>query len=323
MPDFQPFLDWLQTAPEFAPWAEILPGQLDRGLSPERWGDLPQWRAALAALPDLTASTLDFESDVRIGAAGDCGAGERAQLREALMALHPWRKGPFNLFGLHLDTEWRSDWKWDRLVSGLAPLDDRLVLDVGCGNGYHCLRMLGAGARRVIGIDPSPRFVHQFYALKRYCGDIPADVLPLGIEHIPTGLAAFDTVFSMGVIYHRRDPVAHIRELIGCLKPGGQMILETLVVDESQGPLLVPEKRYARMRNVWGIPSPGTVMGWLKDCGLEQIKLLDISPTTVDEQRRTEWMRFHSLADFLDPRDSSRTIEGYPAPVRGIFTART
>ncbi len=45
------------------------------------------------------------------------------------------------------------------------------------------------------------------------------------------------------------------------------------------------------------------------------------SNTSTDEQRSTQWMQFHSLAQFLDPQDPDKTIEGYPAPRRAIITA--
>ena len=41
----------------------------------------------------------------------------------------------------------------------------------------------------------------------------------------------------------------------------------------------------------------------------------------VDEQRSTEWMRFDSLASALDPNDSGRTVEGWPAPERALLLA--
>ncbi len=34
------------------------------------------------------------------------------------------------------------------------------------------------------------------------------------------------------------------------------------------------------------------------------------------EQRRTPWMDFESYAEFIDPDDPARTVEGYPAPIR-------
>ena len=53
------------------------------------------------------------------------------------------------------------------------------------------------------------------------------------------------------------------------------------------------------------------------------VEVVDITPTTVLEQRATEWMRFESLEQALDPVDGSKTIEGLPAPVRAVVTART
>jgi len=312
---------WLSARPEFQPWLEILPRQIAQGLSVERWGDRPDWDAALARLPALTPTSTDFQSQVRIGEAGDSDDIIRNQLRDTLMALHPWRKGPWQLFGLDIDTEWRSDWKWQRLVPHLESVDGRRILDVGCGNGYHCMRLYGAGAERVLGIDPSAKFVYQFQAVKRYCPEIPVDVLPLGIEHVPTGLRAFDTVLSMGVIYHRRDPLAHLEELAGCLRPGGQLVLETLVAEGDQG--LVPSGRYAKMRNVWCVPCPDQVLSWMGELGFANPRMVDLCPTTIAEQRQTQWMHFESLADFLAPGNPNLTVEGHPAPKRAIFIATT
>lgn len=321
--NYQPLINAFNEHQRLRPWAALLPGQINRGLSPERWGDLPTWQAALEQLPDITPSAIDLTNGVAIGNREDCNETTRAALRETLMGLHPWRKGPFELFGIHIDTEWRSDWKWNRVLPHLAPLENRTILDVGCGNGYHCLRMAGEGAKRVIGIDPSPRFVHQFYALKKYLGDVAADILPLGIEQVPPKLLAFDTVFSMGVFYHRRSPMDHLRELKDCLRAGGELVLETLIVEGPQGYTFVPEDRYAKMPNVWYLPSPETLLSWLRKCGFRNARVVDICKTTAEEQRATEWMTFESLPDFLHPNDENKTVEGHPAPIRAVFVAET
>ncbi|MDF9392411.1 MULTISPECIES: tRNA 5-methoxyuridine(34)/uridine 5-oxyacetic acid(34) synthase CmoB [Methylococcus] len=306
----------------FANWAKLLLPRIQVRLQEGRHGNWPAWTKCLRELPKLAPTTLDFARDiVRIGDETDCDDVTRQSIETALRRFHPWRKGPYAIHGILIDTEWRSDLKWRRLEGAIAPLTGRRVLDVGCGNGYHAWRMLGAGAKSVIGIDPTLLSVAQFLAVRHFAGDWPVAVLPLGIEDFPAGTCAFDTVFSMGVLYHRRSPFDHLAELKGCLRSGGELVLETLVVEGEAGRVLVPEGRYAQMRNVWFIPSPPTLLSWLARAGFRRARVVDISLTTSREQRSTGWMRFQSLADFLDPDDSSRTVEGHPAPRRAIFLA--
>ena len=183
--------------------------------------------------------------------------------------------------------------------------------------------MAGEGAERVVGIDPSPLFVMQFRAIRQLMATPPVvEVLPLRLEAFPEFLPAFDTVFSMGVLYHRRSPLDHLQELRRCLKPGGELVLETLVIEGALGEVLMPEGRYAKMGNVWFIPSPETLALWLRRVGFKSVKMVDLDQTSLNEQRSTEWMTFESLVDFLDPKDRSLTIEGYPAPKRVVMVAK-
>ena len=141
------------------------------------------------------------------------------------------------------------------------------MLDVGCGSGYHMWRMLGEGAGRVLGI-PSRLFLMQFEAVKKYIGPRQTGTSSASEdEDIPLHLRAFDTVFSMGVLYHRKSPIEHLQESHGSLRAGGELVLETLVVDGVLGEVLMPEDRYAMMRNVWFLPSPDTLLLWLRRAG--------------------------------------------------------
>lgn len=320
MIDFDPFLNSLKDT-KLEPWLKLLPEQIAQGLNTQRFGDLPGWYEALEALPTVSTETIDLKSAVAVGAPDDCDQATKDRIHAAMELLIPWRKGPYQVHGTHIDTEWRSDWKWDRVLPHLAPLQDRKILDVGCGNGYHCWRMHGEGASQVIGIDPSPRFVVQFYCLKHFIGQAPVDVLPVGIEALPANLQAFDTTFSMGVLYHRRSPMDHLRELKATLRPGGQLVLETLVIDGGLGDVLVPEGRYAKMNNVWFLPSCDTLISWMRKCGFKNPRVVDCNKTTTEEQRSTDWMRFQSLPDFLDPENPDLTDEGHPAPLRAVFVA--
>ncbi|NVZ07767.1 tRNA 5-methoxyuridine(34)/uridine 5-oxyacetic acid(34) synthase CmoB [Allochromatium humboldtianum] len=319
---FRPFLEHL-TQTRLAPWAEPLSDAVRERLGARAHGDLARWEAALATLPELPPSRVVLDqSSVGLHSDQPLPPEIASRLRTTLMELHPWRKGPFRLHDLHIDTEWRSDWKWDRLAAAIDPLDGRLVLDVGCGNGYHAWRMLGAGARLVMGIDPTQVFLCQFLAVNHYLARDELAVLPLGIEDLPPGLTGFDTAFSMGVLYHRRSPIDHLADLRALLRPGGQLVLETLVLEGEAQQVLVPPDRYAGMRNVWFIPSVEALAVWMGRVGFKDIEVVDVSRTTLEEQRPTDWMRFQSLPDHLDPTDPSRTIEGHPAPVRSILIGR-
>lgn len=299
------------------PWLAELSEMGRRVLESHPHGDLPRWRSVIESLPHCEpAARLD--SDVpELGGAGT----ESGALRDALMALHPWRKGPIRLAGVRIETEWRSDWKWARIAPHID-LRGKRILDIGCGNGYFGWRMLGAGARLVIGIDPTLLFVMQWLACRHFAGDRANYVLPLAIEDLPDLPVALDTVFSMGVLYHRRNPLHHLQRIRAMLSTSGEMVLETLVLTGEEDALLVPDARYARMRNVWSIPGTGRLLSWVRQAGFAEARLLDVTRTTCDEQRSTQWMRFESLPQALDPEDRTRTVEGYPAPVRAVVVAR-
>ncbi|MBN2718879.1 MAG: tRNA 5-methoxyuridine(34)/uridine 5-oxyacetic acid(34) synthase CmoB [Deltaproteobacteria bacterium] len=243
-----------------------------------------------------------------------------AELRSLLKTLCPWRKGPVTIHGIHIDTEWRSDFKWERVAPHISPLRGRVVLDVGCGNGYHCFRMACDGATAVLGVDPFMLSNMQFWAMTSLTEQNNVCVLPIGVDDVPMQ-ECFHTVFSMGLLYHRKSPIDHLFQLKGVLKPGGEVVLETLVIEGADDEVLVPKDRYAMMRNVWFIPSIKSLEAWMTRVGFTHVRVVDVTQTTFEEQRKTEWMTFDSLADFLHPTNPNLTREGYPAPLRATFIA--
>lgn len=298
-------------------WRDRLGDVLDQRLSASGHGDFGKWQAILGGLPMSERQPADLTSPVvSIPRIDSVSEGE---LRESLLLLRPWRKGPFDICGVHIDAEWRSDLKWDRIKNAIEPLAGRDVLDVGCGNGYYALRMRGMGAKLVIGLDPTLLYVIQFLAICHFMQTEPVYVLPLRLHEVPHNSKAFDTAFSMGVLYHQRDPEQHLQDLKSSLKPGGELILETLVLPGIEAVAQTPEERYARMRNVWLLPTLPKLNSWLVAAGFDDARLIDVSDTTAKEQRSTEWMPFESLAEALDPADPSRTIEGWPAPRRAVL----
>lgn len=302
-------------------WLEVLPAQLADWHRQQLHGEFPKWLKLLGKMPNTSPSLIDLKNTVSLGTDADISEHQQKQIIGLLRQFAPWRKGPFFIHGIHLDTEWRSDWKWDRLLPHIEPLHGRTVLDVGCGSGYHMWRMLGEGAELVVGVDPSQLFLVQFQAIKHFYPDNRIHLLPIGVEQLPK-LKAFDTVFSMGVLYHRRSPMDFLQQLKDQLRPGGELVLETLVVEGDEQTVFMPADRYAQMRNVWFLPSTAALSVWLRRAGFKHIEVVDESQTSTAEQRKTDWMDSQSLVDFLDPSDPSKTIEGYPAPLRAVIVAK-
>ena len=313
MNEYKEFYNLLPSTP-LKYWLSDIEQIINWNLRKERYPQVDEWGKALSQIPNISPNFFDFKNSVRMN-----GFVE-ADLEEKLMKFHPWRKGPYFINSIHIDTEWRSDLKWERLAPHIKSLKNKTVLDIGCGNGYHMWRMLGEKAKLAVGIDPQPLFIFQFFAIKKIFGNINNIwVLPMRLEELPNSKNTFDTCFSMGVIYHRKNPSQHIKHIYEILKPGGEVILESLISVNPNNEDIIPIDRYAKMRNVWRIPSLKSLQNELLNAGFKNIRVIDKTKTKYSEQRKTNWMKFESLEDFLDPNDPNKTIEGYQSPIRAIL----
>lgn len=313
------FLLWLKNTPD---WFYQISDK-------NRYAHAPFYYDIVQKLPNLTMRA-DINRAV-ISAIGDIDKNDVNKIQALLQKLMPWRKGGFYIgadiddtsifkgapyHGVYINSEWRSDIKWQRIASHLH-LKDKRVLDVGGSLGYHAFRMKGAGASQVFIIEPSCLFYHQYLALQKFLRIDDIHFLPTVLENLaPT--YAFDYVFSMGVLYHRASPFEHLAQLKSQLKKGAKLILETLVIDGDENSVLVPKNRYAKMNNVYFLPSVQALIVWLQKAGFADVCVLDVSATTNIEQRKTAFMDFESLDDFIK---DGRTVEGYPAPVRAVLMA--
>ena len=285
-------------------------------------GNLSSYVTLLNELPNFDRVELSQNGKIKLKLpAKSLNEVNLKKIKNMVLKLIPWRKGPFNFFGCEVDTEWNSALKWLRLCNQIEDLQGRLVLDVGSGNGYFAFRMLLEGARAVLCLEPSLQSFLQFRFCKHFLPDKPVEMLPLRSEHVKFEKLRFDTVFSMGVLYHNREPKNHLEDLRHYLRLGGQLVLETLIKTSDRSSILVPSRRYASMRNVWCVPSEQMVLDWLSESGFSAPRCIDISTTTIVEQRSTEMMPYHSLSDGLDQIDTSVTKEGYERPIRGVFVA--
>ena len=252
----------------------------------------------------VVATTDQFSSDYQ------------QQIQNTAHFLHPWRKGPFKFGSLKVDAEWKSDLKWNRIVDSIPNLSSKVVLDCGCNNGYYLFRIAQQQPKAILGIDPNDRFYFQFDFVRTLTNFNQAQFELLGVEDIELFPAIFDAVFCMGVIYHRRDPLGMLASLKKSIKANGFAVIESITLPGKLGDVTYISDRYSQMRNVFFLPSSETLAAWMTRVGFKNVKIIDQTQTTVEEQRKTEFAWFDSLSDFLDPNDSSKTKEGYPAPSR-------
>ena len=294
-------------------------------------GNFEKFKHVVKDLPEICSHRVDLSYDlspdpaskaVSIGQADQLLPDEKERLYNGLVNLSPWRKGPFDFFGVLVDSEWQSWMKWERLVPHLPNLKHKKILDIGSSNGYYMFKMAASDPMFVLGLEPQSAFYYQYCAAQKYLNLKNVFCLPATYNELPVMNRFFDLVLCMGILYHRKSPVKMLRQIHDSLVPGGQVVVENLVIKGENNYCLFPSDRYAKMRNVFFIPDLSAMEAWLTRAGFSDIRCVDITDTTLEEQRKTQWIQTESLEDFLDPEDPSKTVEGYPAPVRAIYIAR-
>ena len=274
------------------------------------WKNIKPLREALEELPDVACEVLLGDTVALV--TGD--EPDMQRITETAQMMKPWRKGPFEIFGLFIDTEWRSDKKYN-LLRPHFNLQEKRVADIGCNNGYYLFRMQEDGPKKLVGFDPSALYKTQFDFINRYAKtDIVYELL--GVEHLPYYEEKFDVIFCLGVLYHRSDPVGMLKDLARGLEPGGEVFLDTFYIEGEEALCLTPAGSYSKIPNIYFVPTVSALRNWCTRAGFEGFEVLAKTVTTPDEQRKTEWIDGQSLEDFLDPADSTQTVEGYPAPRR-------
>jgi len=276
-----------------------------------------RFREPLESVAHLRARSLDVSGDVvRIGTAAELSPTDRQTVHDALHAFMPWRKGPFAVFGIDIDAEWRSQRKWQRLLPVLPDLADKVVADIGSNNGYYLFRMAHHKPRLAIGFEPYLQHYFAFQTLNSLAGLDNLHTELLGVEQVGLYANCFDVVFLMGILYHRVSPIDCLREVRQAMRPGGTLIVESQAIPGDEPVALFPKKTYAKVPGTYFVPTGVCLKNWMLRAGFTEVEIFCSHPMSSDEQRRTDWMTFESYADFIDPGDPTRTIEGYPAPLR-------
>ena len=245
---------------------------------------------------------------------------DEANIYSSAKTVWPWRKGPFQVSKTFIDSEWRSYIKYD-LLRPYFNLKNKIVGDIGCNNGYYLFRMMEDKPKQLIGFDPSAIPYCQFKFLDHFIqSGIKFELL--GVEHVEYYEHKFDILFCLGVLYHRADPIGSLKSLYKGLNFGGELILDTFMIDGEDEICLTPKKRYSKIPNIYFIPTINALKNWCYRAGFAEIEVLEVAKTELNEQRKTEWINTQSLDDFLDNEDNSKTVEGYPAPKRVYIKAK-
>ena len=273
------------------------------------WKNIKPIRKALDELKQCD-SYVEYNDVIKIK--GDYHDVDK--LKDIAKMMMPWRKGPFELFGIFIDTEWRSYLKYN-LLRPYFNLKNKIVADIGCNNGYYMFRMLEDEPKKLVGFDPSVLYKTQFDFINFFAKtDIIYELL--GVEHLEFYEEKFDTIFCLGVLYHRSDPISMLKQLYKGLNKNGEVFLDTFYIDGEDEIVLTPRDRYSKIPNIYFIPTINSLKNWCYRAKFSDVEVLETSVTTTFEQRKTDWIEGESLENFLDPNDSSKTIEGYPAPKR-------
>jgi tRNA (mo5U34)-methyltransferase len=192
------------------------------------WKNIKPYQEAIAALPEYSNVKVTLGDRVEIQIA-DLTSEELEQIKQAAELMKPWRKGPFQFNTLFIDSEWQSQIKYT-LLEPHFDLKDKIVGDIGCNNGYYLFRMLSQQPKKLIGFDPSAIYYSQFLFVDHFINSGIVYEL-LGVEHVEFYEHKFDTLFCLGVLYHRSDPVAMLKSLFKGLNKGGELILDSFMID--------------------------------------------------------------------------------------------
>lgn len=283
------------------------------------WKDIKPLRQSLETLPTLEDTDLTLNDVVKLENK-NLSKETKQRIKDVAWQLRPWRKGPFDVFGTYIDSEWQSNIKYN-ILEPHFDLKDKCVADIGCNNGYYLFRMLSQKPKKLVGFDPSIHYKTQFDFINHFIKS-PIVFELLGIEHLPYYESKFDLIFCLGVLYHRSDPISSLKALNKGLNPDGEVILDTFIIDGDEALCLTPEERYSKIPNIYFIPTIKALENWCKRAGFKDFEVLSIKKTDLNEQRKTDWIEGESLENFLNPENESKTIEGYPAPKRAYIKIR-
>jgi SAM-dependent methyltransferase len=190
--------------------------------------------------PGDRASSLSRDGDALVGASGRrfpivrgvpdfTGAHDAGQEQTSESFGFKWNKQPD--WGFKPEHQpviwsiWRDFFGWEGPDQLRALMQGKTVLDAGCGSGAALNQFVDWPAM-VVAADISD----AIYACHRRFGDRRnVTLVKADLVHLPLRDAAFDVIWSSGVLHHTPDTFASLRALVRHLRPGGRIVFYVYV----------------------------------------------------------------------------------------------
>ena len=111
--------------------------------------------------------------------------------------------------------------EWHVLKEMIPELRNKVVLDLGCGFGWHCRYAREQQASSVIGVDISEKMLQK---AREMTDDSAISYIQMPIEDIDFSDSQFDVVISSLAFHYVKSFEAICKKVYHCLKPGGSFV---------------------------------------------------------------------------------------------------
>ena len=239
----------------------------------------------------------------------------QAKINKIIEQLTPWRLGDYLIFNNLIKSEWNCDFRWKLIDKYIPFLNNKKVADIGANNGYFSFRLLEFNPSQLLCFEPNDLYNLQLYFIASLLKNNSIKIIKNGVENLINYDSSFDFILFMGVLYHRENPIETLKNIYFALKANGVAIVESICIEGDSDLVLFPYKSYAKMKNIWYIPSESVLKYWCEIAGFRYIQKIFNYYVTEDHQKKSEHSPNESLSDFLS-EDGLKTVEGYPPPYK-------
>ncbi len=179
----------------------------------------------------------------------------------------------------------------DTTIDALHPLRGAVVVDIGCGTGFHLPRFAARGARAV-GVEPHLPLVRRARQRLAAGGAHPASVLAGGAEGLPLADASVDVAHARWAYFFGAGCEPGLAEVARVLRPGGiAVVVDNDVTRSTFGSWFrraYPAYDPVAVQRFWnrrGFTTEQLTIQWTFDRrdDLEAVARIELPPAVADE----------------------------------------